>query len=419
MTRFTHLVYALSYLLAGLAAGLGVPLAYPGIGAAVAVLSGSVVILAGGLVHEVVTRLNQERTNALRLRGLRQAVDELTEQVNRTRADLATLRGRTASTSSPGLSELPNAGIAVEAISAEADLRRSLVGRLGTRPAGPRPPVSPARRAGNGVSPAAPAAPEQSPAESAIPEPPGIDDGAVLDALRDALQNDRIDVYLQPVVSLPQRKHRHYEVFSRLRAADGKYLMPDQYLEIAERAGLISTIDNLLLMRCIELIRATQERRHNIGFIANISSATLNDAAFMKHFLQIVAQQQHQLRPKLVFELGQADLLAGGSAVLGILDRLGRLGFRFSIDQVRDLDIDVADLVSHEFHFIKVGCSRLLDPAEAEHVGALRRRLDGQPVDLIAEKVETEAQLAQLLERHIDFGQGFLFGEPRLSRRSS
>ncbi len=42
--------------------------------------------------------------------------------------------------------------------------------------------------------------------------------------------------------------------------------------------------------------------------------------------------------------------------------------------------------------------------------------MDGADVDLIVEKIETERMLMELLDYHIDFGQGYLFGEPRLSQ---
>ena len=46
----------------------------------------------------------------------------------------------------------------------------------------------------------------------------------------------------------------------------------------------------------------------------------------------------------------------------------------------------------------------------------MKQTLDRYNVDLIVEKIERESDLIELLDLNIDFGQGFLFGEPRLSR---
>src|SRR3546814_12549901 len=85
---------------------------------------------------------------------------------------------------------------------------------------------------------------------------------------------------LQPIVLLPQRKRRYYECFSRLRTADGYMILPEQYIAVAEREGIVSAIDNMLLIRCIQLVRKIQNRGEKLDFFCNISSHTLGDDAF-------------------------------------------------------------------------------------------------------------------------------------------
>ena len=58
------------------------------------------------------------------------------------------------------------------------------------------------------------------------------------------------------------------------------------------------------------------------------------------------------------------------------------------------------------------------DTVVAVDVGALKRAMDRHNMDLIVSKFEDEQNLVELLDFHIDFGQGFLFGEPRLSKRT-
>ncbi|CAO3351359.1 EAL domain-containing protein [Azospirillum palustre] len=392
MTLLTHLVYALAYLIAGGSAGAALWALRPEADPLVAWLVGALVVLAGALVHEAVTRLERERKAARRIARLNDRVEELALLLERRLA------------ADPGAQT--DGGVRYDAVMQEVKLLQSLVARLTERRA-PRPPAASAER-----RPAPSAAPSAAP----IPAAPPMDDAAVLEAVRDALKADRIDVYLQPIVSLPQRKHRFYEVFSRVRAADGQQIMPDRYLDIAEREGLIATIDNLQLVRCVQLIRETERRQHAIGFFANISAATLADAEFMRQFLNMMAQN-HALVPKLVFELSQHAVSAGGAVTMGILSQLARLGFRFSMDQVTDLAIDLDRLLRHEFRCIKLDRALVLDPANAGRIRELRHRCAAEGIDLIVEKIETENQLVEVLDTGFDFGQGYLFGEPRLSRK--
>ena len=392
MTLLTHLVYALAYLIAGVSAGAALWALRPEADPLVAWLAGALVGLAGALVHDVVTRLERERKAARRIARLNDRVEELAHLLEQRLA------------ADPGAQ--PDGGVRYDAVMQEVKLLQSLVARLTERRA-PRPPAASAERR---------PAPAPSATSQAAPAAAPMDDAAVLEAVRDALKADRIDVYLQPIVSLPQRKHRFYEVFSRVRAADGQQIMPDRYLDIAEREGLIATIDNLLLVRCVQLIRETERRQHAIGFFANISAATLADAEFMRQFLNMMAQN-HALVPKLVFELSQQDLRAGGAVTMGILSQLARLGFRFSMDQVTDLAIDLDRLLRHEFRCIKLDRALVLDPANAGRIRELRHRCAAEGIDLIVEKIETENQLVEVLDTGFDFGQGYLFGEPRLSRK--
>ncbi|MGQ9366642.1 EAL domain-containing protein [Azospirillum sp. ST 5-10] len=421
MTVLTHAVYALAYLVAGASLGWALPYMRPDTDPMVGWLVGAVVVLGGGLVHDVVNRLERERGLRTRLDRLRDTVEAMNEVLTRQHAEI----GRLAT----ALEEARRSDSVVryDAVVQEVKLLQSLVNRLYERrtadaaPAAqagsrlPRPAPRPSRPASGGaLAPAGARPPDEAGGE---PADAPLDDASVLEAVRDALKADRIDIYLQPVVSLPQRKHRFYEVFSRVRAADGTQIRPDRYIAIAEREGLIATIDNLLLMRCVQLIRETERRQHHIGFFSNISPATLGDGEFMRQFLQYMGQNQ-TLVPNLVFELGQADLGAGEGATLAILAQLARLGFRFSMDQVQDLGaVDVDSLARRDFRYLKLDCGRLLEPENRGRAPALLRACKQHEIDVIVEKIETENQLIELLDVGVDFGQGYLFGEPRLSRK--
>lgn len=104
-----------------------------------------------------------------------------------------------------------------------------------------------------------------------------LDETHILEIIREALRLDRIDVYLQPIVSLPQRRKRFYECYTRIRDEAGNVIGPGQYIDIAERAGLVSAIDNMLLFRCVQLIRRSQQRNYDTAFYCNISASTLAD----------------------------------------------------------------------------------------------------------------------------------------------
>jgi cyclic-di-GMP phosphodiesterase TipF (flagellum assembly factor) len=244
------------------------------------------------------------------------------------------------------------------------------------------------------------------------------DDATLLEIVREGLQNNRVDLFVQPIVSLPQRKHRHYECFSRIRSADGQMITPEQYLAIAEREGLIGAIDNMLLFRSLQLVRKIQ-KRENVGLFLNISEHTLADGDFFREFVAFLAGNR-ELSPRLVFEFAQAHVERHGASVMLELERLARLGFRFSMDQVTHLNLDLDALGARHFRFIKLDANKLLEHTRSEterlDMRAFKRALDRNGIDLIVEKIETEPMVLELLDLPIDYGQGFLFGEPRQAK---
>lgn len=238
-------------------------------------------------------------------------------------------------------------------------------------------------------------------------------------ALNEALEESRIDLYLQPIVSLPQRKIRSYEGYSRLRNVDGALIEPGQYIGVAEAAGIVSTIDNFLLLRCVQLVRRLHSRNRGVKIFCNISAHSLRDQGFFPQFVDFM-EQNKDLAGSMIFEFSQATVEENTALEWRQLGRLAKQGYRFSMDNISHLDIDLEELSGRHFAYIKVPASTLLTGMKQARSrflsGDIKLAMRRFGIDLIAEKIEEEATVVGLLEYELDFGQGYLFGEPRRSR---
>ena len=246
-------------------------------------------------------------------------------------------------------------------------------------------------------------------------------DDAMLEMIRRSLEENRVDVYMQPVVSLPQRRVRFYEALSRLRTEDGTLIMPSQYIRIAEPAGLMSVVDNVLLFRCIQVLRSWTQRHKDIAVFCNLSKETLQDESFFSQFVEFM-QQHRELSSMLIFEIAQSTFAGAGAAEDANLTRLADLGFSFSMDKITTLDIDFALARQRQVRYFKVPTRLLLgDAAKAGarvHPADLKELLARFGLNLIAERVEREKDVVDLLDYNVDYGQGFLFGEPKPIREA-
>lgn len=241
----------------------------------------------------------------------------------------------------------------------------------------------------------------------------------LLETIRASLEENRVDLYLQPIVSLPQRKLRYYEALSRLRAADGSVIMPAQYIKIAAPAGLMSVVDNLLLFRCVQIVRRLTHKNRDVGVFCNISGDTLTDAEFFPQFLEYM-QQNRDLAGQIVFEFGQDAVARAGAKGEENLAYLANLGFALSMDHVETLAVDFARLKKIGFRHLKLRANTLLGGMGSARaaVGAedFKKLLERNGLNLIVERVEDEKTVVQLLDYAVDFAQGYLFGEPRAVR---
>ena len=243
------------------------------------------------------------------------------------------------------------------------------------------------------------------------------EDTKMLERVRDAIEGGRVDLYLQPIVSLPQRKVRYYEAFSRLRDAQGRILRLTDYLEAAERSNRIGDIDNLILLRSVQAFRKLRVREHQLAVFCNISPATLFDTEFFNQFTDYL-ELNADLSTRLVFEFTYPAIHMMHPRFEENLKSIAKRGYAFSIDHVPSLDLDWEALREKNFRFVKAPSSLLLaagggDEVAATRLRTFRKRISDAGIDLIAEKIEFESHMPEVLSLGIDYGQGNLFGPPR------
>ncbi|MCP1337647.1 EAL domain-containing protein [Futiania mangrovi] len=237
----------------------------------------------------------------------------------------------------------------------------------------------------------------------------------VIDTLNWAISQNAVDLFLQPVIKVPERKVHYFEGFSRVRAPDGQYLMPDRYLKPAAESGLIGTIDNLMLSRCMQLVRAMKRAGRDIGVFCNISGNTLKDEVFFEEFLTFM-RENRDLARSVIFEMTQATVKEAGEEEWERVRELVRLGFPLSMDNVSDWVIDFGLLARRGFRFIKVDAATALrgmaDNGAMIRPNELRDKLHQRGISLIVEKIEDEDTFKRVLACHVDYAQGYLFGAP-------
>jgi cyclic-di-GMP phosphodiesterase TipF (flagellum assembly factor) len=244
----------------------------------------------------------------------------------------------------------------------------------------------------------------------------GLSRDAIGGLIAKAADANRIDLYLQPIVTLPQRKVRFYEALSRIRTEEGEIIPAADFIEVAELVGLMPKIDNMLVFRCVQVVRRLQLKSRDVGLFCNISASTLTDTIYFRQFLDFM-EANRALAGSLTFEFTQEAYRAFGPLEHESLAALAERGFRFSMDHVTDLRLEAKEMADRSFRFLKVPAKLLLNRAASAqsdiHAEDLADLMARNGIDLIGERIENESMVVDLLDYDVRFGQGFLFSAPR------
>src|ERR1700727_379100 len=139
------------------------------------------------------------------------------------------------------------------------------------------------------------------------PEPAVVPRGEMqtFAAVKTAIEENRLDIYLQPMVTLPQRKVRFYEAVTRLRDENDQILTADDFIGIAEAAGLIGRIDHMVMLRSVQVLRRLMVRNKDVGIFCNMAAATLGNPTTFAQCLDFL-EANRALASSFVLEFKQS-----------------------------------------------------------------------------------------------------------------
>jgi diguanylate cyclase (GGDEF)-like protein len=231
--------------------------------------------------------------------------------------------------------------------------------------------------------------------------------------IEEALEQDRITLLYQSVVSCPESNLMHKEVFVRIPDSDGELIPAGVFLPVAESVGLASAIDKAVVQRLVNTLLDNTSITDQ--FAINISPKSLSAEPFVEWLEQLFSRHEY-LASRLILELPEYGAVANLSQAKSLIDRLGRYGVQFSIDHFGRSFSSLAYLKSLKVDYLKVDGSYLRSLDEnADHqffIQALADIAHGLDIKIIAESVESENVLKTAHTLNMDGAQGYFIGRP-------
>ncbi|WP_432496957.1 putative bifunctional diguanylate cyclase/phosphodiesterase [Kineococcus gypseus] len=230
----------------------------------------------------------------------------------------------------------------------------------------------------------------------------------VEDELRAALEGGRLQVHYQPVVRLADGERVGFEALVRWPHPRRGLLEPEEFLPVAEEAGLAVAVDALVLERALDLL----QRRPGVRVSVNTGARRLDGT-----FAEEVARglRRRGLAPgRLVVELLEHSLLAGDPTTALELQRLSAAGVPLAVDDFGTGYSALSYLRRLPVSVLKLDRSFLADvpgdPAAERVTAAVLGLAHGLGLQAVAEGVESAEQAEHLRAQGWDLAQGWFFG---------
>ena len=239
-----------------------------------------------------------------------------------------------------------------------------------------------------------------------------------LQKIRNALQENKFRLYCQSIVPLQQTESQaaHHEILLRMLDTNSNILRPASFMPAAENFNLMPSIDRWVVQQVFTLLQERLKYNDNIGMLSiNLSAQSLEDDNFLGFVVDMLDQYQVPAE-KLCFEITESTAISNLIAATRFMSILRGMGCRFSLDDFGRGFSSYGYLKNLPVDFLKIDGAFVRDLAndDVDHamVNSINQIGHTMGVQTIAEFVETEEALEQLIHLGVDHVQGYQLGKP-------
>jgi len=233
--------------------------------------------------------------------------------------------------------------------------------------------------------------------------------------LREALDTRALELHLQPIVAIADGATAGYEALVRWTHAEHGIVSPAEFIALAEETSLIVPVGEYVLHEvCAVLRRLVDSTRDQVPYVGlNVSGRQVDDLQFVD---RVVSQARAEgVEPGLLKVEITESLMPDYATVEAFITRCHHAGIRVALDDFGTGYSSLSHLHRLNFDTLKLDQAfvrQLDDPRCLAIVRAIVAMTAALGCDMVAEGVETPAQLACLRELGCQFAQGYLIGKP-------
>lgn len=239
-------------------------------------------------------------------------------------------------------------------------------------------------------------------------------DPSLIKVIRDAIHNDEFVAYFQPQVDLIDNKTCSAEALIRWNR-NGKVTPPAHFLPFAEESGLIVDLDRVVARKTFEQLAAMQANNVYLPISLNLSAHSLCDKSTVDFFRELLLDIP--VVPSTVgIEITETSFMRDLEVSQIVIEELKHLGFHISIDDFGTGYSSMAYLLRYPSNFLKIDREFIArigsEKANQVVVKNIIGLAHGMHIGVVAEGIESEADLQVLKQLGCDVAQGYFISKP-------
>jgi diguanylate cyclase (GGDEF)-like protein len=231
--------------------------------------------------------------------------------------------------------------------------------------------------------------------------------------LRRAIDEDRVEPFVQPIYSVKTGEIYGYEVLARIRDGE-RYMAAGQFIEVAESLGFACKIDHIVLTKGL---KAREERSMwNKRFFFNLSTKSLFGGEYIDVIKSHYEKEPQATQSGVTIEILEREAIHNVNGLMDIIEEMKEIGISFALDDFGSgfssfvyLKYFDTDFVKIDGEFVKNIVVNEKDRIFVKHIHQIAKEFGKKT---IAEYVEDEETLQILKEIGVDYAQGFHYGHP-------
>lgn len=238
----------------------------------------------------------------------------------------------------------------------------------------------------------------------------------ILAELKAAMDEERGEVYFQPIYSVTDGCFTAAEALVRIRKENGDILSPGLFIPIAEETGLISRLGEIVFARTCRFMKENDIRKYGLEYIeVNLSVIQCESKNLADNYIEII--DRYQIDPKLInLEITESASVVMKNILLNNMQALISHGISFSLDDFGNGQSNLNYIVDMPVKIIKFDRNMTKAYFESEKarfvLQATMNMIHEMNLKVVAEGVETAEQLMEFQKIGIDYIQGFYFAKP-------